>query len=169
LTLETKELERLCRPLSGLDHLKRIRVHTRLPIAVPQRVDEEFLGWIKSLPQQVVFVFQINHPAEIDEPVTAMFAKLASHRIPLLSQSVLLKGINDRVEVLAQLCEKLADRGVIPYYLHQLDRVAGASHFEVPIHKGIALIEKLRALLPGYAVPRYVQEVPGRPGKVVLA
>ena len=97
------------------------------------------------------------------------FGRLVDAGIPVLSQSVLLRGVNDRADVLAELCRRLVDLRVMPYYLHQLDPVAGAAHFEVPISTGIALMAELRARLPGYAVPRYVRETPGGTSKEVLA
>jgi L-lysine 2,3-aminomutase len=114
-------------------------------------------------------VVHVNHPAEIDQAVAVAFGRLVDAGIPVLNQSVLLRGINDRADVLAELCRRLVDLRVMPYYLHQLDAVAGAAHFEVPISTGIALMVELRARLPGYAVPRYVRETPGGRGKEVLA
>jgi len=136
---------------------------------VPQRVTEEMLAWVRRSRLTVILVVHVNHPAEIDEPVAAALGRLASAGVPLLSQSVLLRGVNDRVEVLAELCERLVNLRVMPYYLHQLDRVAGAAHFEVPEETGVELVRQLRARLPGYAVPRYVRETVGEASKRVLA
>ncbi len=117
----------------------------------------------------VIIVVHINHPSEIDSEVATALGRLVDAGIPVLSQGVLLAGINDNLEVLAELYERLADLRVMPYYLHQLDPVAGAAHFEVPIAKGKSLITGLRARLPGYAVPRYVRETPGSACKEILA
>ena len=111
----------------------------------------------------------VNHPNEIDANVAAGLGRLVDAGVPVLSQGVLLAGVNDDLEVLAELYERLADLRVVPYYLHQLDPVAGTAHFEVPIAKGKALIAGLRARLPGYAVPRYVREIGGRAAKEILA
>jgi L-lysine 2,3-aminomutase len=114
-------------------------------------------------------VLHSNHPQELDESVARAAARLRS--VPgriLLNQSVLLRGVNDSSELLAALSWRLLDLGIIPYYLHQLDRVHGASHFEVPISRGREIARELEALLPGYAVPQYVQEIPGSPGKTRL-
>jgi L-lysine 2,3-aminomutase len=100
--------------------------------------------------------------------VAAALGRLSAARVPLLNQAVLLRGVNDNLEALEALSERLVELGVMPYYLHQLDRVAGAAHFEVPVERGLALIEGLRSRLPGYAVPRYVREVPGTPYKTPL-
>ena len=113
-------------------------------------------------------VVHINHPRELGSSVEEAIGRLVEAGVPVLSQSVLLRGVNDRVEVLAELCERLTDLRVIPYYLHQLDPVAGAAHFEVSEDAGRHLICELRSRLPGYAVPRYVREVPGMPSKAVL-
>ena len=136
---------------------------------VPQRVCDETLAWMRRPRPMVILVVHVNHPAEIDGPVAAAIARLADAGVPLLSQSVLLRRVNDRVESLAELCERLVNLRVMPYYLHQLDRVVGAAHFEVPEETGIELVRQLRARLPGYAVPRYVRETVGEPSKRVLA
>ena len=113
-------------------------------------------------------VIHANHAAEIDTAVERALGNLIDAGIPVLNQAVLLRGVNDRVEALIELSRRLVDLRVMPYYLHQLDPVAGAAHFEVPVEEGRRLIEAVRASLPGYAVPRYVQEVPGQPNKVAL-
>jgi L-lysine 2,3-aminomutase len=113
-------------------------------------------------------VVHANHPSEIDDAVADALGKLVDAGIPVLNQAVLLRGVNDNVETLAELSRRLVNLRVLPYYLHQLDRVAGAAHFEVPANVGRALLEELEARLPGYAVPRYVQEIPGAASKTRL-
>ena len=169
LSLPDAALARLAGGLAEIPHLRRLRIHSRLPVMVPQRVTDELISWIRGSRLSPMMVVQANHPAEIDGQVAAAFGRLVDAGIPLLNQSVLLRGVNDRADVLAELCRRLVDLRVIPYYLHQLDPVAGAAHFEVPISTGVALVAKLRALLPGYAVPRYVRETPGAASKDVLA
>ena len=117
----------------------------------------------------LIVVVHVNHAAEIDQHVAHCFGRLVDAGVPVLSQSVLLRGVNDRLDVLAELFERLVDLRVMPYYIHQLDRVAGAAHFEVPEEAGVRLVRQLRARLPGYAVPRYVREIVGEPSKVPLA
>ncbi len=151
-----------------IPHVRRVRLHTRFPILVPERVTDELLGWLRAGRLTTVVVVHVNHPAEIDDSVAAALGRLVASGTPVLSQTVLLRGVNERVEVLAELFERLVDLRVIPYYLHQLDRVAGAAHFEIAPAEGVRLIQQLRARLPGYAVPRYVREIAGQPGKVVL-
>jgi KamA family protein len=169
LMLADGELAEMAEELSQIPHLRRLRIHTRMPVMIPQRVTDELIGWIRGCRLSTVVVVQVNHPAEIDSDVANAFGRLVDAGIPLLNQSVLLRGINDRADVLAELCERLVDLRAMPYYLHQLDAVAGAAHFEVPIATGVALIAELRARLPGYAVPRYVRESPGGASKEVLA
>ncbi len=119
-------------------------------------------------PLSPIVVVHVNHPAELDDDVAEALGRLVDAGIPVLNQSVLLRGVNDRADVLAELCRRLIDLRVMPYYLHQLDPVAGAAHFEVPIATGIALMAELRTRLPGYGVPRYVRETPGGASKEAL-
>ena len=135
---------------------------------IPERVTDELIGMLRGSRLTPIVVVHANHANELDEHVAAALAKLADAGIVLLNQAVLLAGVNDSVEAQAALCERLVDLRVMPYYLHQLDRVAGAAHFEVPIEAGRRIIDELRARLPGYAVPRYVQEVAGAPSKIEL-
>jgi L-lysine 2,3-aminomutase len=169
LTLPDEPLARLAEQLAQIPHLRRLRIHTRLPVMIPQRVNDDLLSWLRANRLSPIVVVQINHSAEIDGEVASAFGRLVDAGIPLLNQSVLLRGVNDRADVLAELCERLVELRVMPYYLHQLDAVAGAAHFEVPVATGLALIAELRARLPGYAVPRYVRETPGAANKEVLA
>jgi KamA family protein len=140
-----------------------------MPIAVPGRVGGELLDWLCGTRLTPILVVHVNHAGEIDGDVAAALGRLTAAGVPLLAQTVLLRGVNDKVETLAELFGRLVDLRVMPYYLHQLDRVAGAAHFEVPVEEGIELIRQLRVRLPGYAVPRYVRETPGQPSKTVLA
>jgi EF-P beta-lysylation protein EpmB len=169
LTLPDDRLADLAGQLAAIPHLRRLRLHTRMPIVIPQRVTDSLLGWLRATRLTPLVVVHANHPAELDAAVAAALARLVDAGIPLLNQAVLLRGINDHADVLAELCRRLVDLRVMPYYLHQLDRVAGAAHFEVPEDRGIRLIAALRARLPGYAVPRYVRDRPGGASKEVLA
>lgn len=169
LTLPDGELAWLVERIGAIGHVTRLRVHTRMPIVIPQRVTEELVRVLRSTRLVPLVVVHVNHPAEIDCAVARALAALVDHGIPVLSQSVLLRGVNDSPEVLCALFERLVDLRVMPYYLHQLDRVAGAAHFEVPEEQGRSLLAEIRRRLPGYAVPRYVREVPGAPAKEILA
>jgi EF-P beta-lysylation protein EpmB len=168
LSLSNAQLGHLLRNLSQIPHLKRIRFHTRFPMGIPERIDEEFLKMLAECSKQVIFVVHCNHLSEFDEEIFASIKKVQRLGIPVLTQSVLLKNVNDDVETLKELFLTLSDNGMMPYYLHQLDRVQGAMHFEVPEEEGKRLMEQLGALLPGYALPKYVREIPNKPGKTPL-
>ncbi len=168
LTLSDAELARLADRLAAIGHLRRLRVHTRLPVVTPARVGSELIGWLRGTRITPVVVIQANHAAELDDAAGAALGRLIDAGVPVLSQSVLLRGVNDDADALATLLERLVDLRVMPYYLHQLDRVAGAAHFEVPLARGKALMAALRARLPGYAVPRYVRQLRGDPCKRLL-
>lgn len=168
LSLSDRVLSSLLTELSAIDHVKLIRFHTRFPIGIPERIDENFLQILSSIPKQIVFILHANHPNEFDAQVFTALKDIQKLGIPTLLQTVLLKDINDDFSTLKALFECTSQNGIIPYYLHQLDRVAGSAHFEVPIEKGKKLIEKLRASLPGYVVPNYVQEIPNEPNKTMI-
>ena len=169
LCLADVQLAALLGRLRSIGHVRRLRIHTRMPIVVPQRVTDDLVGLLRGTRPPTLVVVHVNHPAEIDQHVEGALARLIDAGIPVLSQTVLLRGVNDSVESLAGLYDRLADLRVVAYYLHQLDRVAGAAHFEVPVEVGIRLVGELRARLPGYAVPRYVRELPGASCKQLLA
>lgn len=168
LTLKDSLLAALAERLAEIPHLRRLRVHTRLPLMIPERVNEELLAWLRGTRLSPVMVIHANHANELSGDAADAVQRLVAAGIPTLNQTVLLRGINDEVETLAALSERLLDLGAMPYYLHQLDRVAGALHFEVPQERGRELVAALRARLPGYAVPRYVQERPGETSKTIL-
>ena len=161
LALTTPKLEELSRGLADIAHVKRLRIHTRLPVVLPERVDAPLLAWLQSMPLQKVIVLHANHANELDASVDQACDRLRDAGVTLLNQSVLLRGINDTVTALALLSERLFAAGVLPYYLHQLDRVRGTAHFDVEDATARNLIERLRARLPGYLVPRLVREVSG--------
>ncbi len=163
-----KTLARLAGELASIAHVKRLRVHTRLPVAIPERIDAALLGWLRSTRLATFVVVHVNHPAELGGAFPEAIARLVDAGVPVLSQTVLLRSVNDDETVLAQLFERLVDLRVLPYYLHQLDPVRGAAHFLVPQARGLEIMAELRHRLPGYAVPRYVQEIPGAESKVVV-
>jgi L-lysine 2,3-aminomutase len=165
LMLVDATLAGMIQRLSEISHLRRLRIHTRLPIVIPERVTDELVNMLRESQLTPVVVVHANHANELDEHVARAIAKFADVGMVLLNQAVLLAGVNDSVEAQSALSERLIELRVLPYYLHQLDRVAGAAHFEVPVPRGLEIIEELRALLPGYAVPRYVQERPGEVSK----
>ena len=166
LLLDDERLGRLVERIEGIPHVRRLRIHSRLPIVLPTRVTESLTAILAATRLATVMVVHANHPAELDAAVAAALARLAAARVILLNQAVLLAGVNDSVAVLATLSERLVEIGVLPYYLHLLDRVQGTAHFEVSEDAAKCLHEALRARLPGYAVPRLAREVPGEPAKV---
>lgn len=169
LSLSNRTLKDLLERLDAITHLQRIRIHTRFPIAIPERLDEALIAILKNLRCKVWIVIHANHPNELDDEVLAALGELQRCGIIILNQSVLLRGVNDSVEVLAELCERLVNHGIVPYYLHQLDRVKGAAHFEVPEEQGAHLVAELAKRLPGYAVPKYVREDAGEPSKTLIS
>lgn len=166
LMVADDSLARLFEELAALPQLRRLRIHTRLPVAIPSRVTDELLAMIGRAPWPVTVAIHVNHRNEIDGPVLDALKRLRRSGALLLSQTVLLRGVNDSPEDLAGLMEALPDAGVMPYYLHCLDPVAGAAHFEVPGERALALIRELRRRLPGYLVPRLVREAAGAPNKL---
>ncbi len=168
LSLADHKLAELTDALRAIPHIRRLRIHTRLPVVLPERVDSGLLTWLRGLPWPVTVVVHANHANEFDASVDAALAALRAEGATLLNQAVLLRGINDSVDALAELCERGFQAGVLPYYLHQLDRVAGAAHFEIHDAQALALHAQLAARLPGYLLPRLVREVAGAPGKTPL-
>lgn len=168
LSLSDAQLQYLLHKLNQVSHLKRIRFHTRFPIGIPERIDENFLQLLDSSSKQIIFVIHCNHPNEFDEEIFQRIKKVQRLGIPVLAQSVLLCNINDNTETLKKLFLLLSDNGIVPYYLHQLDRVQGAMHFEVPEEKGKQLMSQLGTLVPGYALPKYVREIPNQPQKTPI-
>ncbi|MBA3482423.1 MAG: EF-P beta-lysylation protein EpmB, partial [Pirellulales bacterium] len=168
LTVTDARLAWLAEQLAAIPHLQRLRIHTRLPIMIPSRVTDALLAWLTGTRLTPVMVIHANHAQEIDAEVAAAMHRLRGAGVMLLNQAVLLRGVNDTVDAQAALSERLIAIGVTPYYLHQLDRVHGAAHFEVPIAEGRAILAELRRQLPGYAIPQYVQEQPHAPHKTPI-
>ncbi|MDQ7731421.1 EF-P beta-lysylation protein EpmB [Halomonas sp. SpR1] len=168
LAANDRQLAWLVEQLESIPHLKRLRIHTRLPVVIPDRVDDALLGWLASTRLQKVVVLHINHANEIDQAVVDACARLKQAGATLLNQSVLLRDVNDDVTTLATLSERLFEAGILPYYLHVLDPVQGAAHFDVPDSEARELVAQLRDYLPGFLMPRLVREIPGRESKTPL-
>lgn len=166
LMLTETQLSAFTDGLAQLPHVRRLRLHTRVPVVLPQRVDDALLAWIEKLPWPLVMVVHANHPNEFDAELSHAMQRLHPHCAALLNQSVLLAGINDQAETLIDLAEKGFACGVLPYYLHQLDRVQGAQRFAVSDTKALAIMDELRRQLPGYLVPKLVREEAGQPYKL---
>jgi len=168
LVLGDRKLDALLRALRAIPHVRRLRLHTRTPIVLPSRVDEGLLSVLSSAAghaSRLVVVVHANHPAELDAPTRQALRDLATTGAQLLNQSVLLRDVNDDVGTLRELSVALFDAGVLPYYLHLLDPVAGVAHFDVPDARARELMQGLLASLPGYLVPRLVREEAGAPSK----
>jgi EF-P beta-lysylation protein EpmB len=165
LSLATHKLVELTHALKQIPHLRRLRIHSRLPVVLPERVDDELVQWIASLPWPVAFVIHANHANEFDASVDAAMARLRAAGATLLNQAVLLRGVNDSIEALQGLSERSFAAGVLPYYLYQVDRVEGVAHFEVADDTAKDLHAQLTARLSGYLVPKLVREISGDSSK----
>ena len=169
LVLSDRRLAMLCEALDAIPHVTRLRIHTRLPIVLPERITPEFPALLSRLRVTPIVVVHANHPAEVVADCADSLRRLVQAGITVLNQTVLLRGVNDDADVLIELSERLINLGVMPYYLHQLDRVRGTAHFEVSEETGKAIVAEMRRRLPGYAVPQYVRETPGDDSKLPIA
>lgn len=169
LTLSDRRLQEICSSLANIKHIKRIRFHTRLPIVLPARITTTLLKQITDNDKSIIFVIHTNHANEFDNSVSNAIKRLQEFGILVLNQSVLLKGINDSVAALINLSERLVENNVIPYYLHLLDPVAGAAHYDVSIEQAQQLIQEMQASVSGYLVPKLVKEEIGTASKTLVA
>lgn len=168
LAMSDKLLKLFCDQLALIPHVQRLRFHTRIPVVLPERITDEFIDWISHLRLNPVMVIHANHPREISEAVKSTLLKLRQSGLILLNQSVLLKGVNDNAATLTQLSEDLYAAGVLPYYLHVLDKVQGAAHFDTQQDIVLALHAELMHALPGYLVPKLVREEAGKQSKTLI-
>jgi L-lysine 2,3-aminomutase len=168
LMLNDNKLNEIFQLVINKKHIKRLRIHTRIPIVLPERITEQFLMLLKEFPLPKVMVIHCNHANEIDDEIKEILKKISETGTVLLNQSVLLKGINDSAQTLIDLSERLFEAKVLPYYLHLLDKVAGAAHFDVSKQKALQLIEEVKTRLAGYLVPKLVEERAGFPYKIAI-
>jgi L-lysine 2,3-aminomutase len=166
LTLSDKKLGELINLFTKIPQVKQIRIHTRMPILMPQRITPGLLRVLKNAKKQIIMVLHCNHPNEINAEVNLALGKLRIKNVVLLSQTVLLKNINDQANILIDLCKKLFAIGVLPYYLHVLDKVSGTKHFAVEKKKAKKIHIEMLTKLPGYMVPKMVKDVEGSRFKV---
>lgn len=159
----------LTKQIADIKHIKRLRIHTRLPVVIPSRIDEKFLDWATATRLKPIVVLHINHANEIDADVSESIKRLQGCGIKVLNQSVLLRGINDSADCLAELSEKLFDCDITPYYLHLFDPVAGASHFDIDEYQAKKIYAELQAILPGFLVPKLVREIPNKKSKTTIS
>ena len=169
LAIPDRQFLWLLENLAGIEHLRTVRIHTRLPLVIPQRITAELLRCLGESRLRVVMVMHCNHAQELDSDVTEGFSMLRDNGVTLLNQSVVLKDVNDNSTSLIELSKALFEHGVLPYYLHMPDRVAGTEHFYVTDQHAKGLIDALHASLPGYLVPKLVRENPGERGKTRIA
>ena len=159
----------LVRQIEAIAHVTRLRIHTRLPVVIPQRITQTLSNLLSSSRLKVTIVFHINHPNEIDKHLIDAVEPLRRARIPLFNQSVLLKDINNCANTLAQLSEKLFDNGIQPYYLHLCDAVQRAAHFDIPESEAIKIVKEMMTILPGFLMPKAVREIGGESSKTPLS
>jgi EF-P beta-lysylation protein EpmB len=169
LVLDDSELTKLIKKLEAIEHVKKLRIHTRLPVVIPSRINDELLTWINCSRLRIIMVLHINHAQEINNELSDNLNKLDKNNCTLLNQSVLLRNINDQASSLIELSEALFNAGVLPYYLHLLDKVDGAAHFDVSEEKARTLMQKVSHQLPGYLVPKLVKEVAGEKAKSLIS
>ncbi|MCK9503208.1 MAG: EF-P beta-lysylation protein EpmB [Porticoccaceae bacterium] len=168
LATDDEHLSWLVGQLDAIPQLKRLRIHSRLPVVIPSRINDDCLAWMLKSRLKLSMVVHINHGNEINHEVSAAIARLRTQGIMVFNQSVLLKGINDNTETLIELSEKLFDAGIVPYYLHTLDPVAGAGHFHCDTPAALTLYRELQRQLPGYLLPKLVRDVPGTSSKLII-
>lgn len=168
LSLATGKLKELTDALNEVPHIKRLRIHTRLPVVLPERVDAELLAWLAGLPWPLAIVIHANHANELSPDVAAAASQLKQQGATVLNQAVLLKGVNDSADMQIRLSERLFEIGVLPYYLHQLDKVQGAAHFQIDDRQALDIHRRMMNVLPGYLVPKLVREIAGEASKTPL-
>ncbi|MBS0882286.1 EF-P beta-lysylation protein EpmB [Pantoea sp. JGM49] len=168
LMAKDHELAWLVGALEKIPHLRRLRIHSRLPVVIPARITEGLCQILAETRLQVLMVSHINHAQEIDDELRYGMQMLKRAGVTLLNQSVLLRGINDDAQALANLSNALFDAGILPYYLHVLDKVQGAAHFFVPDEEARALVRQLLTMVSGYMVPKLAREIGGEPSKTPL-
>ena len=168
LMANDEHLTWLVQQIENIPHIKRLRIHSRLPVVIPQRITAGLVSLFENSRLKTTFVFHINHPNEIDHEFIKAIAPLRTARIPLFNQSVLLKGINDHAKTLCLLSENLFDIGIQPYYLHMFDPVQGVAHFDVPEKQAKIIASEMMAILPGFLMPKLVREIAGEANKMPI-
>ncbi|CAM4450979.1 MAG: L-lysine 2,3-aminomutase [Legionellaceae bacterium] len=166
LVANDKKLAQLAKQINEIPHVTTLRIHTRMPIVLPERITDEFIDWFSNLRLKPIMVIHCNHPKEIDSVLFDAMQRLKKAGVMLFNQSVLLKGVNDNPATLIELSEKLFEIGVLPYYLHLLDKVQGASHFHVSKNKAKNILNVIMTELPGYLIPKLVYEKAGALSKL---
>ncbi|MGB9191277.1 MULTISPECIES: EF-P beta-lysylation protein EpmB [unclassified Acinetobacter] len=168
LTLSNRKLALWIERLESMPQIKFLRIHSRVPIVIPNRVDEELISLLKNSRLRIILVVHSNHAAELDEFTCSKLSALVQHQITVLNQAVLLKGVNNSAQPLVDLSYRLFEAGVMPYYLHVLDKVKGAHHFDLSPEEINLIYKEVLENLPGYLVPKLVREIAGEKNKTPL-
>lgn len=168
LVMDNEKLAPLLEALERIAHLRWLRIHTRLPVVLPSRIDDALIRQLQQRRFRTTLVIHANHANELMKDEADALQRLATGGVTLLNQTVLLKGINDSAAALIALSKRLYETGVLPYYLHLLDPAEGVMHFDVPLSHAIAILDALQAALPGFLVPRLVREMPGAASKTAI-
>ena len=168
LMANDQHLTWLVEQIEQIPHVQRLRIHTRLPVVIPQRITDELVTLLANTRLKATMVLHINHANEIDDDFCAAIEKLRAARIPLFNQSTLLKGINDDAQVLVSLSEQLFDCGIQPYYLHLFDPVQGGAHFDIEEKQAVGIVQQMMAILPGFLMPKLVREIAGEANKTAI-
>ncbi len=168
LTLPDKKIFQLCNTLTNLPQITTLRIHSRYPCVDPERISPTFYHFFYHLEVNKVWVSHINHPDELDDQTSASFKQLHDAGFYLLNQSVLLKDVNNNVDTLVKLSNQLFQQGVLPYYLHLLDKVKGSTHFDVDLEEALQLYQNLQTELPGYLLPKMVREIAMEKSKTLI-
>ena len=168
LATSDSRLQKMITDLEQIPHISRLRIHSRLPIVIPQRITQGLSDMLARTRLNTIMVLHANHANELDQQTATAVQRLKQANVHVLNQAVLLKGINDQVPSLVQLSEKLFSIGILPYYLFTLDPVKGAAHFDIPDAQAIQLHQALQTELPGFLVPKLAREIPDRPSKTLL-
>ena len=168
LMANDQQLAKLAEKIDHIAHIKRLRIHTRLPVVIPSRITKEFIGWMSNLRIKPIIVLHINHANEVSDALKEKTSLLKNAGVLLLNQSVLLKNINNHADTLEELSNALFEANILPYYLHMFDPVKGATHFDVSSQEAKIIMAELIKRLPGFLVPKLVQELAGQPGKTPI-
>jgi EF-P beta-lysylation protein EpmB len=168
LMASDQHLTWLVQQIEQISHVKWLRIHTRLPVVIPNRITSDLVNLLKNSRLKATMVLHINHGNEIDDAFTTALEPLRDARIPIFNQSALLKGINDKAEILVELSEKMFHAGIQPYYLHLFDPVQGAAHFDVKEADAVNIMNEMLAILPGFLMPKLVREIAGQPNKTPI-
>ncbi len=168
LSLADSKLQEMFDQLNQINHIKRIRIHSRFPVVIPDRINKELIKTLNRGKKECIVVLHINHANEINDAMIKAIKQMTSQGMLVFNQSVLMKGINNSTETLIKLSEKLIENQIVPYYLHLLDPVSGTTHYEVGETEAKKLIKEMKNRVSGYLVPKLVREIHGQKSKISI-